>query len=187
MILDWAQIFAPPPLLLLLVLLSLSPMPPPLQGAGEGGDRGSRAPAPDPSCRGAGLGQDQGPPPARLHSPSQNPPSSPLPATTVNPFLAAHDADALTRANTGLAFVPHKFLDALGSVAIDEPAVRLLDRARLESWVRALAQGWGPNRPGRYRRHTKGELIDKIDIDMLADDGAASEEEDEKKERVRRV
>ncbi|EMS68917.1 hypothetical protein TRIUR3_33297 [Triticum urartu] len=117
------------------------------------------------------------------HPHASTPPLSPPPATTVNPFLAAHDADALARANTGLAFVPHEFLAALGSVAVDEPTVRLLDRARLESWVRALAQGWGPNRPDRYRRRTKDELIDKIDIDMLADDGAASKEEEEKKER----
>ncbi|VAH70523.1 unnamed protein product [Triticum turgidum subsp. durum] len=61
-----------------------------------------------------------------------------------------------------------------------------MDRARLESWVRALAQGWGPDGPGRYQRRTKDDLIDKIDLDMLADDGAASEEEEEKKAVVPR-
>ncbi|XBI44559.1 hypothetical protein VPH35_109177 [Triticum aestivum] len=143
-------------------------MPPPFQGAGEGGDRGSRAPAPDPSRRGAGLGQDQGQPPARLHSPSQNPPhllSPPPPSTPPSSPTMPTPSQGPTPASPSF------------------PTSSLPPSA----WVRALAQRWGPNRPGRYRRHTKGELIDKIDIDMLADDGAASEEEEEKKEMVRRV
>ncbi|XP_037418794.1 nucleolar and coiled-body phosphoprotein 1-like, partial [Triticum dicoccoides] len=82
---------------------------------------------------------------------------------------------------TGVANLePREFLAALGSAAVDAPAVSLIDRARLESWVRALAQGWGPDGPGRYQRRTKDDLIDKIDLDMLADDGAASEEEEKK-------
>ncbi|KAM3198721.1 hypothetical protein ACQJBY_073719 [Aegilops geniculata] len=178
--------------------------------------------------------------PARLHAPSSE---SPLvsslgaeysddhrPAVAVKPFLAAPDADALARANKGLAFVaavaharatavailcdaltcpcargpqesseaddtnkvvitglanldPREFLAALGSAAVDAPAVGLLDRVRLESWVRALAQRWGPDGPGRYQRRTKDDLIDKIDLDMLADDGAPSEEEEEEEEK----
>ncbi|KAM3345569.1 hypothetical protein ACQJBY_020202 [Aegilops geniculata] len=183
--------------------------------------------------------------PARLHAPSTStlPPlvsslgaeysDDHRPALAVKPFLAAPDADALARANKGLAFVaavaharatavailcdaltcpcargpnpsppppadesnkvvvtgvanlePREFLAALGSAAVDAPAVGLMDRARLESWVRALAQGWSPDGPGRYQRRAKDDLIDKIDLDMLADDGAASEQEEEEKKAV---
>ncbi|XP_020171359.3 uncharacterized protein [Aegilops tauschii subsp. strangulata] len=174
--------------------------------------------------------------PARLHAPStstQPPLVSSLgaeysddhrPAVAVKPFLAAPDADALARANKGLAFVaavaharatavgilcdaltcpcargpqesseaddnnnkvvitavanllePREFLAALGSAAVDAPALGLLDHARLKSWVQALAQGWG------YQRRTKDDLIDKIDLDMLA---ASEEEEEEEKKAV---
>ncbi|XP_048561150.1 uncharacterized protein LOC125542239 isoform X1 [Triticum urartu] len=79
---------------------------------------------------------------------------------------------------------PREFLAALRSAAVDAPALGLLDHARLKTWVQALAQGWGPDGPGRYQRRTKDDLIDKIDLDMLADDGAASEEDEEEKKKA---
>ncbi|CAM0879480.1 unnamed protein product [Alopecurus aequalis] len=81
---------------------------------------------------------------------------------------------------------PSEFLAALRRAALD-PAVGLVDRARLKSWARALAHGWGPAGAGRYTRRSVEELVDKIDLDDLNEpageevDAAAVDEEDSDK------
>ncbi|XP_014754500.1 uncharacterized protein LOC106866199 [Brachypodium distachyon] len=84
---------------------------------------------------------------------------------------------------------PAEFLAALrDGAALDASTVGLAARARLKSWVRALAQGWGPAGPGRYLRRSVEELVDKIDLDVLAvddkDDDDAAVEEDEEEEKA---
>ncbi|KAM0897577.1 hypothetical protein ACQ4PT_022486 [Festuca glaucescens] len=79
---------------------------------------------------------------------------------------------------------PSEFLASLRRAALDAPAVGLLDSAKLKSWTRALAHGWGPAGAGpRYQRRSLEELADKVDLDDLtepAEDADAADEDSDK-------
>ncbi|CAO2204972.1 unnamed protein product [Urochloa humidicola] len=65
---------------------------------------------------------------------------------------------------------PAEFLSALREAALGSCAypVGLVRRARLKSWARAFGEGWGPDGARHYPRRPLGDLVDKIDLDVLA-------------------
>ncbi|KAM0927499.1 hypothetical protein ACQ4PT_002914 [Festuca glaucescens] len=109
------------------------------------------------------------------------------PAAPPAPAPAAAGAEDAVVVSGVANLSPSEFLASLRRAALDPPAVGLLDSAKLKSWTRALALGWGPAGAGpRYQRRSLEELADKIDLDDLTEpaeeegDADAADEDSDK-------
>ncbi|WVZ71898.1 hypothetical protein U9M48_020429 [Paspalum notatum var. saurae] len=90
----------------------------------------------------------------------------------VPPPPPGEDSSAAGVAN----LTPTEFLAALREAALDVSLLGLVDRARLTSWVLAVAEGWGPDGAKHYPRRLPEDLVDKIDLDVPAGEDRDAED-----------